>query len=341
MLQNWIRPLNEVQYRDFTQIENTICSKTTFFNAQKSIPNKSIVFVGLNAVAAQKIRKQLYQFQPTTNPIEITDLGQIRNRSEDFLTGLLSELQESQIKAILFGSAGQILNAQIQTLRALENGSKFCLVDPAPKAESMTKRNFDSLNKLVLIGTQKHLFQKQSWKDQEALEAINMGTLKNELIEAEPALRDSRAVSFSVEAINKIEAPGQRGNSNSKLTAYEACQLMHYLGFNRDLNSLAFTGYLPEFDKHDITANLIAQLIWYYLDAASMSVPDSPVKGNNTQSFSVILDQLDLNISFVKSLSSGKWWIQTPVGDYVSCSEKDYQLACSNKLSPRLSNIFT
>jgi len=340
MLQNWIRPLNKDQYSAFTQNGNTIGAKTSFFTLNTLIPEKSIALVGLNEVSSQKIRNQIYQFQPTSHPIHITDLGHIRNRSEDFLTSLIAELQESNITTILIGLSTPVINAQIQGMRALEKPSKLCLIDNKPHSGLISARNAEALESLALIGTQKHLFQEKTWIEYSSLEKINMGTLKNDLIEAEPALRDCNALSFSIEAINKNDAPGQRGLSNTKLSAYEACQLMHYAGFNQSLSSIAFSNYLPELDQHSMTANLIAQMIWYYLDATSMSLPDHPSHQNNTQNFSVLLEEHNLNISFVKSLASGKWWIKRDEGKYISCSENDYRLACANAISPRLSHIF-
>lgn len=340
MLQNWIRPLNEDQYSAFAKQDNTIGAKTSFFSPNTLMPEKSIAFVGLNEVSSQKIRNQIYQFQPTSNRVHITDLGHIRNQSEDFLTSLIAELQESNITTILFGLSTPVINAQIQGMRALERPSKLCLIDNMPHTGLISGRNAGALESLALLGPQKHLFHKKPWAEYSSPEMINMGTLKNDLIEAEPSLRDCNALSFSIQSINKKDAPGQRDISNTKLSAYEACQLMHYAGFNQSLSSIAFSSYLPELDQYSITANLIAQMIWYYLDATSMSLPDHPGHQSNTQSFSVVLEQHDLSISFVKSLASGKWWIKGDDGKFISCSEKDYRLACANAISPRLSHIF-
>lgn len=341
MLQNWIRPLSEDEYSKFRVGEGKLFEEISFFSPEDSIGQHSIALLGINDVGSLKIRKQIYQFGPLSHHIDIIDLGMARNQSEDFLTGILRELSQSKITAIIFGMQGSMLNAQILGTGKTRDPRSLAVVDIAPGDTLITEKNLRKTDRITLIGTQKHIFSPQRWIDHPGIETIRMGILKEDILESEPALRDANAVSFSIQSVNKREAPAQRNISNTKLTAYDACQLMHFLGFNQHLNSLAFTHYVPELDIQDITAHLIAQMIWYYLDARSMRTNDLPGEKDSVREFSVVLEEFGFNISFVKSKVSGKWWIRTEDGKYVSCSEKDFQLARSNTLSARVFQLFS
>jgi hypothetical protein len=286
-------------------------------------------------------RQLLYQFNRLTGNINFIDLGNARNPSEEFLTGLLTELRQSKITSIVFGTPGHLLNAQILCNREVPGTRSLGIIDVAPERRAIDENHLEFLDRLVLMGTQKHLFNTTEWSGFPGLEVIRMGLIKNEILESEPALRNCQALSFSIRSLNKKEAPAQRHLSNTKITAYEACQLMHFLGFNEHLNSIVFTHYVPELDMQDMTAHLIAQMIWYYLDARSLSISDNPEKKKDVQEFSVILDEFGMHISFVKSLTSGKWWIRTEQGEYVPCTQKDYELARMNTLSPRVFQLFS
>ncbi len=341
MLQNWIRPVNREQFLKIRSDEQALTAYTTFFQADDPIEHHTVALIGLNEVASLKIRSQLYQFNRLSGKINFIDLGLARNLTEEFLTGLLTELSQSKITSIVFGTHDHILNAQILSNREVPGTKSLGIVDVAPEHNAIDDKHAKLLDKIVLIGTQKHLFNHQPWAHHPGLEVIRMGILKNEILESEPALRDCQAISFSIRSLNKKEAPAQRNISNTKISAYEACQLMHFLGFNEKLNSIAFTHYVPELDMQDMTAHLIAQMIWYYLDARSLSISEKPEEKQDVQEYSVILDQFDIHISFIKSLSSGKWWIRTESGNYVPCTLKDYELARSNMLSPRVFQLFS
>ena len=341
MLQNWIKPIDKEQFLKVRPDEEALPCYTSFFQADEPIDNHSVALLGLNEVASLKIRTQLYQFNRLSGSINFIDLGIARNQTEEFLTGLLTELRQSKITSIVFGTPDHILNAQILSNREIQGPLSLGIVDVAPEYHAIDAGHMELLDRIVLMGTQKHLFRSQQWSANPRLEVIRMGILKNEILEAEPALRDCQALSFSIRSLNKREAPAQRNISNTKISAYEACQLMHFLGFNENLNSIAFTHYVPELDMQDMTAHLIAQMIWYYLDARSLSIADNPEKKQDVQEFSVVLDQFGLNVSFVKSLTSGKWWIKTEDGNYIPCTQKDYELACSNTLSPRVFHLYS
>ena len=98
---------------------------------------------------------------------------------------------------------------------------------------------------------------------------IRLGTLRSNLVVAEPFLRDAHLVSMDISAVKQSEAPGTRFSSPNGLLAEEACQLARYAGLSEQVSCFGIFEVNPKYDNHDQTAHLAAQ-------AAGISWRDLP-----------------------------------------------------------------
>ena len=114
------------------------------------------------------------------------------------------------------------------------------------------------------------------------------------------------------------------------------------------LSLIGFYGFNSKLDQNQQTAQVVAQLIWYFLDGYYSRKNDFPVSTKSLVEYVVESKINDMQIRFWKSSKSGRWWMQVPVKTkrklkrhkLVPCSYNDYQLACSEDIPDRLLNAF-
>jgi formiminoglutamase len=154
---------------------------------------------------------------------------------------------------------------------------------------------------------------------------VRLGKSRAALEETEPILRDADLLAFHLNALKQSEAPGVLQPSPSGFFVEEACQLCRYAGMSDKLTSFGIYGFTPENDKEGQTAQVLAQMIWYFLEG-------------------FFNRKLNYQLTFWKSNKSGRWWMQVPVATkrkyerhrLVPCSFQDYQSACREELPERL-----
>ncbi|MCG7860020.1 arginase family protein, partial [Flavihumibacter sediminis] len=96
-------------------------------------------------------------------------------------------------------------------------------------------------------------------------DCFRVGTVKEQIDEMEPVIRNCRMVSFDLSAMAHAYAPGSAISPNG-LNGEEACVLARYAGMSPVVNSFGIYGYQPAKDPEELTAQQISQMIWYYID---------------------------------------------------------------------------
>jgi len=71
---------------------------------------------------------------------------------------------------------------------------------------------------------------------------------------------------FDLNAIKHSDAPGTKKIQPNGLTGEEACQLSRYSGISDATQCFGIFEYEPSIDEQGITAKVIAQMVWYFLD---------------------------------------------------------------------------
>lgn len=161
-----------------------------------------------------------------------------------------------------------------------------------------------------------------------------LGTVRSDMEEMEPVLRNCSLLSVDMNALRKSDAPFLPDASPNGFFGDELCQLMRYAGMSKKMKSLGIYGYHPEEDADRQGAKLIAQMLWYFIDGYRIRLSEA----ETTQSDQFLIYNVpfaEYNAVFLKSRITGRWWMQMPDQSYMPCSQKDYQLAAQNEIPER------
>jgi formiminoglutamase len=169
--------------------------------------------------------------------------------------------------------------------------------------------------------------------DKLRFDCYRVGSVKENIDEMEPVIRNSNLVSFDISAIANAYAPSNKITPNG-LSGEEACLLMRYAGLSPNVDSIGIYGYNAEQDKDELTAKQIAHMLWYVLDGRSRGRREAELdeKDSFTEYHTAFAE---VETTFLQSKKTGRWWMQLPDKRFIACSYKDYLLASSNEIPER------
>jgi hypothetical protein len=169
--------------------------------------------------------------------------------------------------------------------------------------------------------------------DKLRFDCFRVGSVKENIEEMEPVIRNSSLFSFDISAIAHAYAPANSISPNG-LNGEEACVLMRYAGMSPNVTSIGIYGYDVQHDKDELTAKQIAHMIWYVLDGRSRGKKEAEL--DQKDSFNEYhLAFAEVETIFLQSKKTGRWWMQLPDKRFIACSYKDYLLASSNEIPER------
>jgi arginase family enzyme len=309
------------------------------------------------SLAPDLIRARLLQFYKTDSSVRILDLGNLKqgntfNDTYYALREVLEILYTQNLVVILIGGTQELTIPVFQAFEGIKPNINLSTIDRTidlvkdsvkPTAETyLTELLFrkNLLFKYNNLGHQMHLTDKSNIELINGLfhDTYRLGEIRSDLTSVEPVLRDSDIVSFDISAIRQSDSPGHFNASPSGFTAEEACQLSRYAGLSDNVSVFGVFEYNPKFDSRDQTANLAAQLIWYFIDGLSCRTREEPSEENsNFKTFIVGPSDLNYEIRFYKSLASERWWMEVPHQKsgkpvLISCSYNDYKMASEQEV---------
>jgi arginase family enzyme len=88
-------------------------------------------------------------------------------------------------------------------------------------------------------------------------------------------------LAFNMSAIKAADAHGQNSPSANGFTGEEACQLARYAGMSDDLKSFGIYNVNPTNDLNNLTSQLSAQMLWYFIDGYNNRKSEYPNKESN------------------------------------------------------------
>lgn len=168
---------------------------------------------------------------------------------------------------------------------------------------------------------------------------LRLGEMRSYFAESEPYVRHADCCFFDLNSIRHADAPGQPQPSTSGLTSEEACHLARYVGQASRLRLFWIHNYYPEFDERHVTADLIAQMLWYFVDGLEQRKDPLPLDTGRLQAYVVEFDRLDIPLTFYKSPITDRWWVSGSIdleAKPIPCSIRDYETAKKGELSERL-----
>lgn len=158
----------------------------------------------------------------------------------------------------------------------------------------------------------------------------------------EPLVRNADILTFDLGAIRGSDLNANHLNSPHGFYGEDACAIMRYAGLSDKLTSVGLFNFVAG-DRLPFDANLLAQMLWYFIDGVSNRKKDYPVGSKSRYlKYTVNIDDFKDQINFYKSDKSSRWWMEVPYPKIkgmryqrhllVPCNYEDYQNALKNEM---------
>ena len=374
MLRDFLTPISEnfdfKTAKIYGNIAGTIQPYT--INHFPDVNQADIVILGVgeerNAIdnegtnlAPDAVRQAFYKLFPGEWNLNICDLGNLRTtgspqQTYQFLQEVLSSLP-IDVSLILLGGS-QDLTLGLTNYYDIHNKTYNLGVIDAVIDSSLTDNEVDNenyltdilgrqdsqLQNLSLFGIQSFFNHPSKFKmlDQLYIDYFNLGELKNSINEVEPEFREAHIVSVDVRSIKYAAMPAQRVGKPNGFDGIEICQLALFSGIAPKNKFFGVFEYNPLLDQRLTGANLIAQMLWYYLEGKHKNQIEYPVI-SKSELLKFYVENEILKLIFYKNQKTKRWWIELTQFDtnsrLIPCSEKDYQEALNGKMTKRVSRI--
>ena len=306
------------------------------------------------------IRNHFYKLFPGNWNVPIADLGNIRKGESPSdthfaVTEVIKNLLKMNIIPIIIGGGQDITFSNYKAYDQLEQTVNLVVVDSkfdlGNLEDKLSSKSY--LSKIIMevptnlfnfsnIGYQTYLNPQEEIK---LIQGLNFDTYRlaeaKELEILEPVLRDADIVSIDIGSVRQTDAPANRNASPNGFYGDEICGIARYAGISDKVSSFGIYEYNSAVDNHTLTAHLIAQMIWCFIEGYNSRVKDYPfATKEDYQKFTVMLENDD-PINFYKSNKTGRWWMEINLIQHnkykrralIPCTYQDY-IETTNQMIP-------
>ena len=377
MIEEYFSPVSEKLIEEFESKGGSRFGNSVSFNKWDGASLKShhIAIIGAEedrnakgnwgcAHAPDFVRKALYQLFPAADGQRILDLGNLRPGMSitDTYYGLAEvcrELHSYNTIPLIIGGSQDLTIAQFMGAEAMGNLLELMTIDaeldltdgeedkssPENYLNHIFLNHSSNLFHYINIATQEYLNDTETLNMLENVffESISLGDLRGDMKEFEPMVRSIDLLSFDMGSVRFSDAPGNSQPNPNGLFGHEACSISRYAGLSEKIKSIGFYNYNPTYDQVNVTATLVAQMAWYFIEGFYHRVTDIP-PGDNTSYIKYIasINRLDQEIVFYRSKKSDRWWMEVPISNkegqekfhLVPCSYADYRKVCTEQELP-------
>lgn len=364
MLQNWLKPLSS----DLIALTETLQGyqlgkKIRLYVNAEELPiltHAKAVVIGIDADAADAVRRHWYALSYPFEGFQIADLGNVRKNHPETIIPVLQELLTAGIIPILIGgndknlayllySAYRHLD-YVLSMAVVSNRMPYCI-------ENSWQLQADYFLNRILAQPQHYLFNMSilayqshftdpnviAFLEKKSYEYLRLGKIKQNSEDSEPLLRDADTLAFDLAAIKCADSPATQ-SSPTGLTSEEACQIARYAGLSDKLSSFGLYNFSVQSDTTAQSAQIIAQIVWYFLDGVYNRKQDYPLMKQHFNQYLVDVKGERQPFIFWKSIRSERWWLQI---QHITqerkarhflfpCSYNDYLQATEGELSDRI-----
>lgn len=303
--------------------------------------------------APDAVREELYKLYNWHAAVKIADAGNIRRGAtvgdtRAALRMVLQEIHDAGKIALVIGGSHDLMLQQYEAFKNAEQMVTAAVADmliDLDDTEGVTSRSFlmDMLTgQPNFVGHYSHIGFQSYYAHPRMLETLDklrfdffrLGKVREHIEDMEPVLRASNLFGFDMSAVRYSDAPSNTEGSPNGFTGDEACMLTRYAGMSSNLTSFGIYGYEPEKDVHQMTARLISQMVWYFVDG--YLVRKSEARLTEGEEFIVFhVTFTDNDTVFLKSKRTNRWWMKLPNNVFVPCSYNDYLIASRDEIPER------
>ena len=342
MLTNWIKPFSREELALNPTHSDNLASQIITYKDSISLNKGDLCILGIGK-QADGVRKFLYQYAPLKLGSRLIDLGNIRQCNSESVQPVLKELQDAGIGVLLIDAEGlgpKLLFDHFNRDQKLFNPvivDEFIRQDNSSFDISYLNKLLYSCLRVNILGSQIHLDSNSFNNDNYVFKHLRLGKIRKHKSAIEPYIRNCDFCYFNLNAVRKSDAPGKTGTNPSGLMSEEASQIARYAGLSEKLSHFVVGGF---WHIESQTAELISQMLWYFMEGYSKRTSDDVESNREIQEYIVNLQEPHLNLTFLKSEKTGRWWfkIKTEVNNQsiyknIPCTYQDYQSACNDEVT--------
>lgn len=317
------------------------------------------------SMAPDEIRRQFYQLYRWNDNVRIIDMGNVIvgetvEDTYEIVSEIAADLISQKVIPIILGGGNDLVFANYRAYEKLNQMVNAVAVDACFDLgdENQPIRSDAYVNKMVLqqpnyllnyanIGYQTYMNSPESLKlmDELFFETYRVGFMRQDIIEVEPIVRNADMVSIDISAVRRPDAPGCPHSSSNGFYGEEICQVAKYAGVSDKLTSFGIYEYDPTLDYGNQTSQLIAHIMWYFVEGFLNRCDDAQFKNKQDyRQYSIQVSGALDELVFYCSKKTGRWWVVVPLIHkekdrvqqyFLPCSKRDYELACEDVISQR------
>ncbi|QTY28123.1 formimidoylglutamase [Flavobacterium sp. CS20] len=349
-----------------------IGSSVSFLDKQTSIEDFDFCIISINEcrgdqsdkneIDFEEIKIQLYQLYKGNWNLSIIDLG-ILDAGESIsdtyyaFQSIIKKVLGYNIIPIILGGSQDILYSQyraydgIKYMLNLANiDAKFDLGDSNVKMHNQSflshmivQKPYNLFN-YANVGYQTYLNSQEEINLLEKMffEAYRLGEVSKNIESVEPTLRDADIVALDVTSIQS-QSLGQDSLYPNGFDSREICALSRYAGISDKVSSFGL--YELQHLTSNISKQLIAQVIWYFIEGVKFRLDEkADINNPNFIKYQVPVEN-DILV-FYESQLSGRWWIEISSNfkdvnnklnqhTLLPCDKQNYISACNQNIPER------
>ena len=379
----YLNPLDETLSISKNWNRHTVGETITHYNDEVKLFEFDIAIIGVMeqrgnvgndgcGSAPNRIREKFYElYNRFDSKANIIDLGNVLagNTYKDTyfaLTAVITELVKKEVIPVIIGGSHDLTYANYQAYENLEQVVNLVNIDRSIDLglieEEITEENF--INHIIMhqpnylfnfssVGYQSYFVNKdiEAIVERMHFDAYRLGSVRADIEEMEPIVRNADILSFDVNAIKGSDFSGYAKPNPNGFLSDEICRVSRYAGLSDKLSSFGLYNYNPVHDSTGNGAMLLAQMIWYFVEGFKERKGDYPVASKSKyKKYHVAMETEEHELIFYKSDFSGRWWMEVPFPSdlkskfirhqMVPCSYADYELALSGEVPDRWFQTF-
>lgn len=362
MALQYLRPIDETLYADNSFLSTqALGNKMTIHSSEQGFPDLKHVKIALisleemNVNALPSFRKELYRLFPGNWEHQIADLGVLEygHTTEDTFFALqecISELHKQNILTLILAKNQETTLAMYQYFQRIDTYMNLTSVDAkfdfGDETQMISEESYMSkiiqntpsrLLNFYNVGYQTYLNSQEEIDLMNSLyfDAYRLGEVKSDISMVEPIFRDTDVLSIDFSSLKSTEIGAKSFSSPNGFDNHEMCTLARYAGLS---DRISCVGLFDSFNTQ-LSAQLVAQVIWYLIEGFHFRVNEYPFSTKaGCKRYLVPSDGQDL--VFYQSDLSDRWWIEVlnnKNGDValLPCTKDEYLKASGGKIPDR------